>query len=457
MHTLTRLLTLLICIVNSHIFCKITNYYSEEKLELHYTYPRDYVSVKQKLISNTCFVIMPFSDEEEEVYNTIERATDLCNIKCTRADRKTNSEQIMATILSSINSSYFLVVDISGLNANVLYELGVAHSLRSNNRILLLKDKETVCPTDLKGMNYFTFERGKYNKLFEHVINFIKSNNDLEDLRELLIFLNLTSDEDDVDTIVKDLDKNLESSAHTLINLLNNNLGQIDDIEVNSIFGRLHTRTFSFCETDEYHLKHFYLNLIIHLLIKLSKSFNLEQYLNLCFRNCKIEEDEFLLEVQADIATTMANIKFYSAVFEWIKKYLMYNFPSAMDITKFKLQVALLKSRLPEVEKFLVDILSENNDINAEKPVRSLVEHSLKICREKKITAAVPFAMNYVENTKNEFIFRSALDLVVELGTATQLDEVLRLTYKQQELIEKSSFLYEHIDKMNTKLATLKK
>lgn len=111
-------------------------------------YPYQFKDSTPKMDLDTCFIIMPFNNTAE-VYKTIQKAIEDCNLKYDRSDSVTTSIPFIHKIINSISKANFLIVDISGNNANVLYELGIAHTLRDMKRVLILKDKETKCPSDL--------------------------------------------------------------------------------------------------------------------------------------------------------------------------------------------------------------------------------------------------------------------------------------------------------------------
>lgn len=99
-------------------------------------YPKQFNSTDYKLQSNTCFVIMPFSDDLDNTYMVIESVAESMNIVCTRADNiSTTSEPILNKICTQISQAYFIIVDITNLNPNVFYELGIAHVLRDAKKV----------------------------------------------------------------------------------------------------------------------------------------------------------------------------------------------------------------------------------------------------------------------------------------------------------------------------------
>ena len=101
--------------------------------------PRDPVKIDRKL----CFVIMPFSPRKDfdPVYTRIRRAVRKHGLKCVRSDNVFDTRAVVLDIWDNIRRSRVCVADISTQyiprdktvtetkNANVFYELGMAHAL----------------------------------------------------------------------------------------------------------------------------------------------------------------------------------------------------------------------------------------------------------------------------------------------------------------------------------------
>ncbi len=81
----------------------------------------------------TAFVLMPFSDSFTTAYERIIRPA-LSNLgsNVKRADSLFNQQQILKDIVKGIADATVVVADGTGLNENVLYELGLAHALGKN-------------------------------------------------------------------------------------------------------------------------------------------------------------------------------------------------------------------------------------------------------------------------------------------------------------------------------------
>jgi len=72
---------------------------------------------------------MPFAPEFDAVYEVILGAARDSDFDCARADKKKDLGLITQGIMMDILLADIVVADISGFNPNVLYELGIAHTL----------------------------------------------------------------------------------------------------------------------------------------------------------------------------------------------------------------------------------------------------------------------------------------------------------------------------------------
>ncbi|MFC4263849.1 TRAFs-binding domain-containing protein [Ferruginibacter yonginensis] len=107
----------------------------------------------------TCFVIIGFGpktdfetgnifDLDKTFDNLIKPAFDELDIECFRAKDIRHSGNIDVPMYEWILNADIVIADISTLNPNALYELGVRHALRPNATIVISEDK-TKYPFDL--------------------------------------------------------------------------------------------------------------------------------------------------------------------------------------------------------------------------------------------------------------------------------------------------------------------
>ena len=124
-----------------------------------------------------CFVIRPFNDTTftlngesrtikretwEHIYNvwikpSVEDFPEV-KIKCNCAELSPGI--FIRDILSEIESSQFVIADLTGSRPNVYYELGIRHALRTGT-IIMTQDPNSV-PSDLKAYSYFPYKFPNY-------------------------------------------------------------------------------------------------------------------------------------------------------------------------------------------------------------------------------------------------------------------------------------------------------
>jgi hypothetical protein len=98
----------------------------------------------------TAFSVMPFNLEDLQiVYEDFVKPTiDKCGLECIRGDDMFGSNVIMEDVRTAINQSRIIIADLTRKNANVFYEVGVAHGM--GKPVLLLAQSIEDVPFDLR-------------------------------------------------------------------------------------------------------------------------------------------------------------------------------------------------------------------------------------------------------------------------------------------------------------------
>ncbi|MCK4247638.1 MAG: hypothetical protein KAX04_03775, partial [Methanomicrobia archaeon] len=126
-----------------------------------------YITVKDFFLSarkevkekKSCFVLMPFKKEQNEIYKSVIKPTVEKNgYICLRADDIYKSTPIMEDILESIKKANIIIADLTGRNPNVFYELGMAHIIKYPERVILLTKSDEDIPFDLASFRHIKYD-----------------------------------------------------------------------------------------------------------------------------------------------------------------------------------------------------------------------------------------------------------------------------------------------------------
>ncbi len=127
-------------------------------------FPLRLLWLKVKTPKPTCFVIMPISDVDGydvghfgRVYEfIIKPACKNTGFKPVRADEVQVTNYIVVDILRRILDADMVVCDLSGRNANVLYELGIRQAF--NRPVTLIRDSRTPTIFDIQGLRDLEYD-----------------------------------------------------------------------------------------------------------------------------------------------------------------------------------------------------------------------------------------------------------------------------------------------------------
>ncbi|PFI53534.1 hypothetical protein COI68_30315 [Priestia megaterium] len=125
------------------------------------------------------FFIMPFDTEFNDMYEHIKEVIEEENsiYEVFRADNLLNQQNILKDIVLAINDSDLIVADLTDLNPNVFYELGLAHALRKD--VILLTQQLGELPFDLRSYRVISYSN-HFKKIQELETNLKRMLNDIQ-------------------------------------------------------------------------------------------------------------------------------------------------------------------------------------------------------------------------------------------------------------------------------------
>lgn len=118
------------------------------------------------------FVIMPFSDDFFESFELMKEHFEE-NFEFSNAGNEDNQQNILADIITPIYNTDIVLADLTGLNPNVMYELGIAHSFNKKT-IIITRDDLSKLPFDLK--QYRAKGYSSHFKQFYELLSYLEKN-----------------------------------------------------------------------------------------------------------------------------------------------------------------------------------------------------------------------------------------------------------------------------------------
>ena len=104
-----------------------------------------------------CFVIMPFQPLFDSYYSEIYRpAIEEVGLTPIQSGEIFSPGMFMSQVVDGIQSSSVILAELTRRNANVFYELGLAHAYRKPV-VMVTQDKEDV-PADLQGLRWIGYQ-----------------------------------------------------------------------------------------------------------------------------------------------------------------------------------------------------------------------------------------------------------------------------------------------------------
>jgi|GEM_PF-4765511 len=114
------------------------------------------VDTSEKRDENLIFVLMPFNNEFDLVYESIKKVVEEAGFLCKRGDEDLRPTAILPYILQEIVKARLVIADITGRNSNVFYELGMAHAM--DKPVLMMAESGSEIPFDVSSTRVLIYE-----------------------------------------------------------------------------------------------------------------------------------------------------------------------------------------------------------------------------------------------------------------------------------------------------------
>jgi len=173
--------------------------------------PNNYKLFGGDYLIRNCFVIMGFGEKPcpktqrtinlDITYNKLIKPTMAkLGIECTRSDEVISNKSIDGDLFELLYKSDLVIADISTLNSNAIYELGIRHALKPYATIIIAEDGASL-PFDINhlkihkykhnGLSILKSEITKLSNKLMNVIKYINSQNNPDIDSPLYTFLDI--------------------------------------------------------------------------------------------------------------------------------------------------------------------------------------------------------------------------------------------------------------------------
>lgn len=414
-------------------------------MDKYLIYPKQFRRMNIPIEKNRCFVIMPFKKELDYIYGTIKKGLSENGYICNRVDEISGSTPIINKILSEILKSRYVIADLTDCNANVFYELGIAHSFKDAQNIIILKQKGSKVPFDITHLTYIEYENDNPKYLISTILKSIEECSLYTDFQEILNIKGIISFvNENTDYFIDYLQSELQNDITVLTRILSNEYLQMSEIEIELFFNRYENILQKAIKTQDDYVFEGILKVYYEMLISCSAlstiQLHVSNFLNGNFTSTFSTSESKIKIWQTDLAITLAKSnKMFSIVLPWIIRYFSETKTATIDLNRYKLEAFLMTSDHPTVNEMICNSVFDSNCY-----VR---EHISDIIGEKRLTQAVHNLCRQLVAEKNYYSAVSEIEALGKIGDTNAIEYILKwVTENEKEIIsQKQFFVLKHI------------
>lgn len=114
-----------------------------------------------------CFVVTPFNDKKLQKLKIVKIICDAAesnDLSAFLANQIYDTRAIITDIIESIDTSLVIIAEITEDNANVFYEVGIAHAKNSNVILICNKKRRKKLPFDIGHLRCIFYNSKQFNK-----------------------------------------------------------------------------------------------------------------------------------------------------------------------------------------------------------------------------------------------------------------------------------------------------
>jgi hypothetical protein len=373
-------------------------------------YPKDYSLQVIETEQNTAFVIMPYKKEFEQIYGEIcEVCLDL-KIDCKRTDEVFSSKSIVETILEKIAKAEIIIADLSEKNSNVYYELGIAHTLRDEDAVILITGDKENSPFDINHRYILAYDKRNLMKFRSDLKRKIIFSRSISRKKEFFksYLLNNGIRKGEIEIFIDVSDKLSQAKLEVIFDLINSNEKEFKESDIESLFE-------FFTQLEDYQAGAIRKSALLFKMQVYTSTIILNRYDYLAKKLLArpgfdlIQLDNFEhFHFIAEFCFRLIEIdKLKQEALEWIVNYLTNYRMGRIDIIRTKIENFLIKVNDKDVDAMILHMLQSSSI--------TVRESAADICGQKGLLSGIPFLTTLIKTEENPHVVRSCITALTRL------------------------------------------
>lgn len=388
-------------------------------------YPKQFRSAKVPVQKNRCFFIMPFHEKFDLVYSTVREQLLKEGFQCYRADDLTGSKPIMQKIMHEILQAQYIIADLTDCNPNVFYELGIAHTFKDAENVLLIKQAESKVPLDIGHLQYQEYTAGNPRYLADLIKHFIIEHQYLNDFTEILSQRGVNALlRDNTDAFVEYIQGRFEPSMIVrFTTILEHCSKELSTQNIEDSLDHYQRTLHHLLNSQRIDLLPGALKLYQELLIACDSYSCVGTFVssflgNSFFASDNLSSDQ-VLGYQTDMAVALASKrKQFAVVLPWIIRYFTRSKAASVDLNRYKLESFLMTTDYLEVNEAMVNALF-SDDCHVR-------EHMADIIGEKHLDLAKSALRRQLIAEENYYTAVSIIEAIGKIGAVDGIADIER-------------------------------
>lgn len=391
-------------------------------------YPRDFSLRFLESEENTAFVIMPFLKEFEEVYGEICQICLELRIDCKRADEIITNRAIMENILERIAKSEIIIADLTEKNPNVFYEVGVAHSLRDQDCVILITQNLQNSPFDINHRSILVYDKRNMMKFRNDLKKRVLFSRGISRKKDFFksYLINNSIKKSEVSVFIEISDKLSQSKLELMHDIVKQSEREYEESEIESLFD-------FFTQLEDYQagilkktvsilkMSVFTSPKIVESFPQLVKKILVKSNLDLI----QLDDSDKFNFISEFCFKLIEMERLKSDALNWLMDYLNNYRMGRIDIVRSK------------IENFFIDVIDKDVDIAVIEMLSSkkitVRESAADICGQKKLSITIPLLIDLIKLEENPHVVRSCITALVRMSAAEAAPTIFEWMIKNKD------------------------